>query len=315
MTAPVDNVKTVTCGVVGAGAFGAVHAAKYGASARARLAGIYDPSLERAQAVAGKYDGATAFATIEELLAACDAVSVCSPATYHGEQAGPALQAGCHVLVEKPLASSALQAAALVTLAEGKGLHLHAGHQERFVARAAGLFDAPPPRQFRSLRVTGPGERGRDVSVIMDLMIHDLDMALRLIGSPPERIEAIADMDQAIAKIWFQNGAYAELMASRVSDEPQRRNKLQWEDGGVAHLDYLAKELHSTATTPLNLDFASHPDAKDSVGANIESFLASILDGAPAAAPGREAAAAAALAEAIEHTAGLRLPIEAPAGS
>jgi predicted dehydrogenase len=155
-------------------------------------------------------------------------------------------------------------------------------------------------------RFTLPGQRGLDVSVVMDLMIHDIDMALRLIGSPPIAVNATGTADEAIAKVRFQNGALAEFGAGRRAPRPMRFTSFEWADGGVAHIDYLEKSVHNHSKQALNADFAGLPEAQDSLGANVDAFLAAILDGAPAMAPGREAAAAVAVAEAAEHLIGLR---------
>ena len=291
--------------MVGAGVFGGFHAGKYAAHPRARFAGVYDPHPERAAALAGKHEGARAFGSLEDLLAACDAITVASPASSHGADALAALAAGCHVLVEKPLAAGAVAARDLVDKAAEAGLPLHAGHQERFIARAAGLFDVPPPVKIAARRFTAPGERGLDVSVVMDLMIHDIDMAFRLIGSPPVDIRGAGTANEAVATIRFENGAYAEFAAGRRAPFGRRFTSFQWADGGVAHIDYLEKAIHNHSSLAFNTGFADMPEAQDSLGANVDAFIRSILDGAPAVAPGREAAAAAAAAEAIEHAVGL----------
>src|SRR5690606_27789144 len=223
-------------------------------------------------------------------------------AVAHYAQADAALSAGVHTLVEKPLAADAAGARALVDKAERAGLQLHAGHQERFVARAAGLFDAPPPR-FLSARRFGPvSARGTDVSVVMDLMVHDLDLALRLIGAPAEDVRAEGDADNARATVRFANGAVAEFAAGRRAPGPERTTHIEWAVG-AADIDWVAKTLRNASPHALNPDFAQAPEAKDSLGANIGAFIASVLDGAPAMAPGREAAEAASLAERIENAA------------
>ncbi len=295
----------LTCGVIGAGVFGGFHCGKYAAHERVILAGIYDPDAGRAAALAEKHDDTQAFASLEALLAACDAVTIANPAVCHGEDAMAALEAGCHALVEKPLACDGRTARALVDKADSAGLQLHAGHQERFVARAAGLFDAPAPEGLSARRFGPASPRGADVSVVMDLMIHDLDLALRLIGAAPERVTAEGDADEMRARIVFEGGAEAEFAAGRRAPGPQRSTRFDW-TAGTAEIDWVAKTLHNGSPFALDPGFADAPLAKDSLGANVNAFVAAILDGGPAAAPGREAAAAVALAEQIEHAAGLR---------
>lgn len=304
MTNPVQNGPALRCGVVGAGVFGGFHAGKYAAHERAQLVGIYDHNPERAADLAAKFPGARGFETLEALLEACDAVTIASPASAHAEQARAALAASRHLLVEKPLATSAEDARTLVGMAETAGVQLHAGHQERFVARAAGLMDARAPGRIRALRYGPPSERGADVSVVMDLMIHDLDLALRLIGDEPEAVRARGSADAIEANIAFAGGAQASFAASRTAPAPERRTRFEWESG-AAEIDWVAKRLDDSSGHGLNPDFAERPEAKDSLGANVSAFLASVLDGAPAACAGWEAARAVALAERIERAAGI----------
>lgn len=291
--------------MIGAGVFGGFHAGKLSGRPDARLIGVYDPDPQRAADLAARHPGVRPYDSVRSLLAACDAIVIASPASAHGDQARAALTAGRHVLVEKPLATDARTAAELVGLAEQKGVQLHAGHQERFVARAAGLFDAPPPRAIVARRGGAPGQRGMDVSVVMDLMIHDLDLALRLVGEAPSEIRAGGTADYVEARMRFPGGAEAFFAASRQEDGPDRKVRLLWEEG-MAELDWVAKTLSNTSAHALNPDFAAHPDARDSLGANVAAFIASIRLGEPPVAPGRQAAAAVALAHTIEIEAGLR---------
>ncbi len=302
-----DNSRILACGVVGAGVFGGFHAAKYAAHPRTRLIGVYDRNPERAAALAARHDGARAFDRLEDLLAECEAVSICSPAVAHAEQASAALAASRHVLVEKPLASGAASALALVQAAERGRLQLHAGHQERFAARAAGLFAAPPPRRLMARRYSPPQERGTDVSVVMDLMVHDIDLVLRLQRATPAILKVEGDADTMAAHLGFPNGSDAILAAGRRAGETIRDANVEWEGGGAVLIDWAARTLNAnTDSYPFDPAFGAHPDAKDPLAANIAAFIASVLDGAPAMAPGREAAAAVAVAEMIEYAAGLR---------
>src|ERR1700753_1323039 len=169
------SVPKLRIGVAGAGHFGRYHALKVAASDRARLAGIYDPDLERAKTV-GWEAGAKEMA-FETMLAVADAVIVAAPAEAHFDLAAQALKAGKHVLVEKPIAATLAQGEELGSLAKARGLVLQVGHLERFSAAyqaMAGRIGAP--LYIEATRIAPFKPRGTDVSVILDLMIHDLDL-------------------------------------------------------------------------------------------------------------------------------------------
>lgn len=214
-------------GVVGAGAFGRIHARKYAEDARVALAGVYDPDDERAQQLADTH-GVMAFDSLAELIAACDMVTIASPPSLHAGAAKAALAAGRHVLVEKPLATEAADGAELVRLAAAGRRVLACGHQERLVFEAMGLLGAPErPLRIESVREGPWTGRSADVSVTLDLMVHDLDLALQLMGRKPEGLIASArsergrTADAMEARLAF-GGGEAVFIASRVASERRR---------------------------------------------------------------------------------------------
>ncbi|MBY0423610.1 MAG: Gfo/Idh/MocA family oxidoreductase, partial [Parvularculaceae bacterium] len=203
--------------MVGAGVFGGYHAAKYAALDDVQLTSVFDTDGVRARALAGQY-GAAAAPTFEHFLDSVDVLTIATPASRHFDYAREALAAGRHVLVEKPLALSVDDADALVDLANRRRRVLQVGHQERFVAESLGLFAGlKPPRRARCRRVNPRSGRGEDVSVVLDLMIHDLDLLRRLPLGPLVAVSAAGDRDDAEAELAFANGARAILVASRTA--------------------------------------------------------------------------------------------------
>src|ERR1700733_7686970 len=238
-------------GVVGAGHFGRYHALKVAASQRARLSGIFDPDLERAKTV-GWEAGAPDMA-FEALLAVSEAVIVAAPADAHHGLTAAALRAGKHVLVEKPIAATVRQAEELGALALERGRVLQVGHLERFSAAFQALRAkiGPPlygsPLYIEASRIAPFKPRGTDVSVILDLMIHDLDLILALVDSEIERIDAIGAAvaspheDIANARLRFRNGAVATITASRISPRTERRMRIFAQNSYMA-VDFAARK-------------------------------------------------------------------------
>ncbi|MBR9825597.1 MAG: Gfo/Idh/MocA family oxidoreductase [Alphaproteobacteria bacterium] len=278
-------------GVVGAGVFGGFHSSKYVSDARTDFIGVFDPSAEKAQALVEKHGG-KAFGTLAELLAEVDVVTVACPAIHHFAAAAAALASGKHVLVEKPIASTVEEARELVALASSHGCVLQVGHQERFVFQAMGLLQVPEvPKRIFARRMGPASDRNLDVSVTLDLMVHDLDLAIALAGAPVTSIEGETDAgrfgspDIAKAVITFENGCVAELESSRVHHERDRKMRVEYEAGAL-EIDFIAKTFENATPYDLNPDFAESESAKDSLGANVKAFLDSVIEGAPVAVPG-----------------------------
>lgn len=283
--------KSLKAGVVGAGVFGGFHASKYAAHAQTELVGVFDPDIDKARALAEKHGG-QAFDTLEHLLAEVDAVTVASPAVHHFAAAAAALASGKHVLVEKPIASSVEEARELINLASSHGCVLQVGHQERFVFHAMGLLEVPEmPKRIVARRMGPPSDRNLDVSVTLDLMVHDLDLVIALAGAPIKSVEGKIDEgrfgspDIAEATLVFENGCVAELISSRVHHERDRKMHVEYENG-ILDIDFVAKTFENSTPYALNADFAETETAKDSLGANVQAFIASVVEGAPVAVPG-----------------------------
>ena len=286
-----SDITSVKAGVVGAGVFGGYHASKYAAEPRAELVGVFDPDLAKAAALAEKFGG-RAYETARELILDCDVITVASPAIYHFEAAASALARGRHVLVEKPVAASVEEAREMVGLAASHGCVLQVGHQERFVFEAMGLMRvAEQPKRIIAQRMGPPSDRNLDVSVTLDLMIHDLDLAIALAGAPVKSVEGEVDEgrfghpDIAKAVLTFENGCVAELTSSRVHDDRARTMHVEYESGTL-DIDFVAKTFVNNTPHDLNPDFGEDPRARDSLGANVSAFLDSVINKSPVVVPG-----------------------------
>jgi predicted dehydrogenase len=230
-------------GVVGVGALGRHHARHLAGLDEARLVGIHDLDLDRARTVAGEL-GTTAFDDLDALLGRVAAVTVAVPTPAHAEVGLRALEAGVPVLMEKPFAVTVAEADALIDAAARRGVQLQVGHIERYnrALRAAEPY-LDGPRYIESHRLAPFQPRGTDVAVVLDLMIHDLDLALHLTGGA-EATEVRASglpllsshLDIANARVEFANGAVALATASRVSRERIRRLRL-FQPNGYLSLD------------------------------------------------------------------------------
>jgi predicted dehydrogenase len=231
--------------VVGAGYLGSLHAEKYAAHPRARLRALVDPDAAR-RAVADRL-GVPLLGDLRQLPAEVRAVSVAVPTALHHAVAAPLLRSGRDVLVEKPIAASIAEAADLIALAEAGGRVLQVGHLERFnpaVRRLRGVL--ANPRFIESHRLAPFAGRGTDVDVVRDLMIHDLDIILTLVGRDPVEIRASGvavispTPDIANARIEFEGGCVANVTASRVSVQKLRKIRVFQPDAYVS-IDYLAR--------------------------------------------------------------------------
>jgi len=278
-------------GVIGAGVFGNYHAAKCAAHPRHEFVGIFDTNHDRVREIADKHQ-TRHFDNCNRLLSGVDAVIVASPALHHGPIALAALRAGRHILVEKPIAHDPLVAQEMIDLADKGGLVLQVGHQERFVAKAIGLDRAPKrPVAINSVRFSPRSHRGTDVSVTLDLMTHDLDMIMWLMGEKPKHISGESSVvysdnpDAARADLTFSNGTIARFEASRCEETRKRVTHIEYPDGHLI-IDFANKTYENTTGYDFNPDFNDDPSASDSLGAATNAFTESILDGAPVVVPG-----------------------------
>jgi predicted dehydrogenase len=296
-------------GVIGAGHFGRFHALKIAASKRAALSGIHDLDAARAAHIGAEAGGAPAL-SLEALFAASDAVVIAAPADAHFDLAERALLAGRHVLVEKPLAATLAQADRLAALAHETGLVLQVGHLLRYAAEHKAIADRiTRPLYIEATRIAPFKPRGTDVSVILDLMIHDLDLVLSLVDSDIESVDALGAAvsspfeDIANARVRFANGCVATITASRISLKTERKMRL-FSQEGYCSADFVARKLTMIGRErgiPVpgtegflleEVDWQDH----DVLEAEHAAFAASILDGAKVivdAAAGRRALAAA----------------------
>lgn len=283
--------------------FGRNHANKIKANPRATLVGIFDLSPERAEALAADME-TDAFTDLSAILAQVDALVVATPAIAHGCVARAAIDAGKHCLVEKPLAATAADADILCQHAVERGVVLQAGHQERYIFKAMGLFEVEErPTFLEATRVGLPSIRGADVSVTMDLMVHDIDLARLLFRAEPIKIRATRlagtpeNPDAVEAVLIFDGGGEARFLASRAAEERDRRMTIGYSNGEVA-IDFIAKSFSDGPDFGLHSDFATR--IPDPMGAATADFIAAILGERQVAIPAADGAAAVRIAEAID---------------
>jgi len=227
---------TLKVAVVGVGHLGKWHAEKYAAAADCELLAVVDNNLPVARDIAQKH-GARAFSDYHEILPLVEAVSIVVPTSLHYKIASEFLEAGIHCLIEKPITETATEAETLIGIAHGKGLILQVGHIERFNSVMLGIAEHLQQPQFlESTRLAPFSLRATDVSVIHDLMIHDIDIILDLIDSPIRKISAngiavLSDtIDIANARIEFENQCVANITASRISRKRERKLRIFQKD-------------------------------------------------------------------------------------
>jgi predicted dehydrogenase len=235
--------------VIGVGYLGRFHAQKYATLPNSELVGIADPS-EASRAAVGAELGVPTHADYRELLGRADAVSVVTPTPLHFSVAKAFLEAGAHVLVEKPMTTTVEEGVALVEAARRARRVLQVGHLERFNAAVQAVQPIlTVPRFIESARLAPFKHRGTDVDVVLDLMIHDIDLILSIVRSPVVSIDAIGssvfsnEIDIANARLRFANGCVANATASRVSLKTERRLRLFQDDA------YVSVDLHQKVLT------------------------------------------------------------------
>lgn len=239
--------------VLGTGSLGKEHVRIYSelmAAGQVELVGIYDSVAETARKIGAKH-GVRAFNSVAEAAASADALNIVTPTVTHFELAKRMLEQGKHVLVEKPMTDNTAQAAELVQIAQQRNCVLQVGHVERFNPVFKYLETAAPqPRFIETHRLSPYPARSTDIGVVLDLMIHDLDVVLAFVKSPVTSVDAVGipvlskSEDIANARLRFANGCVANLTASRVS--PERMRKIRVFSGGdtpsYISLDYRAQE-------------------------------------------------------------------------
>ncbi|MCX8237368.1 MAG: Gfo/Idh/MocA family oxidoreductase [Akkermansiaceae bacterium] len=234
---------SLRAGVAGSGSMGRNHARCYSLLGEVELTAVYDADLERAKAVADEF-GAEAVDSLEALAEACDLASVAVPTVAHLEVGGDLMKRGVHVLMEKPIAPSVEEAKELVTLAAEHDRILQIGHIERFNPVMRELeAKLNRPKFIESHRLSPFPNRSIDIGVVLDLMIHDLEIILHLVKSPVASIDAVGvpvltkSEDIANARLRFENGCVANVTASRISPERMRKIRV-FQDDGYLSLDY-----------------------------------------------------------------------------
>jgi predicted dehydrogenase len=225
-------MKPLRVGVIGVGHLGSLHAKMFAAIPEATLVGVYDVDQAKADKVAQEY-GAAPFDDIDKLLAGVDAVSIATSTTAHFDVAARAIDRGVHMFIEKPITQTVEEANQLCALSGQRGLVVQVGHIERFNPAILALEGfGIAPLFIESHRMAQFKPRGTDVAVVLDLMIHDIDLILTFVKSPVRQIDAsgvavVSDtIDIANARLQFENGCVANVTSSRISQRAMRKMRL-----------------------------------------------------------------------------------------
>jgi len=242
--------RPVPVAVIGVGALGSRHARLYASLPQAELIGVADTDLVRARSIGQKY-GVPATADYRELMSRVRAASVTVPTVAHRQVAVDLMEAGIDVLVEKPMAASAEEAGEMLALAQERNIVLGVGHTERYNPAVEAVIEyCRDPRFIEVHRLASFSPRSLDIDVVLDLMIHDLDVVASLVRSEVRQVEAIGvavlteRADIANARLRFESGCVANLTASRISQDKMRKLRV-WEKDSYVSLDYLDQEAWS----------------------------------------------------------------------
>ena len=240
-------MRKIKVGVIGVGHLGRYHTLNYAKMPEVNLVGVVDLNMERAFSVASEAR-CKAYDTLDSLLKEVEAVSIAVPTDQHFKIGEEVLKHGIHCLVEKPISKTLEEADSLVNLAKEKGVVFQVGHVERFNPAMQAITDLNiEPKFIESHRLAPFNPRGTEVAVVLDLMIHDIDIILSLVKSPVEKIDAsgvavVSDsIDIANARIRFKNNSVANLTASRISQKKMRKMRLFQKDTYIT-VDFLEKK-------------------------------------------------------------------------
>ncbi|MFO8003775.1 Gfo/Idh/MocA family protein [Thioalkalivibrio sp.] len=288
------------CAVIGVGHLGKWHAAKYAQLPDVELVAVVDSNAATARATASEH-GCAAVLDHRNLLGKVDAVSIAAPTTLHYAIARDFLDVGCHVLLEKPITTTIEEAEALNQLAEERDLVLQVGHLERFNAALQRLLESPlNPRFIESHRLAPFKPRATDVSVVLDLMIHDIDIILDLVDSPLTEVRAsgarilTGDIDIANARLEFADGCVANVTSSRVSTKSERRMRI-FQPHGYASVDFqnriltmhhLGDDAPGTGVPEIHSGEWAF-DTSDALLSEIQAFVAAVRGEQPVVVSGR----------------------------
>lgn len=241
-------MKKLRAAVIGVGYLGRFHAQKYAALDDVDLVGVVDASRERAEEVAAEV-GTAAFTDYRPILDSVDMVSIVVPTPYHFSVARECLEAGRHILLEKPITQTVQEADELIRLAEARSLVCQVGHLERFNPAVLALEGVLKNPQFiESHRLAPFKTRGTDVNVVLDLMIHDIDIILSMVPSGIKVVNSVGvpvlseEVDIANARIQFDNGCVANVTASRVSRDAVRKIRIFQSDAYIS-IDYQSRKI------------------------------------------------------------------------
>ncbi len=287
-------MEKIRVGVIGVGRLGAEHARIYSAMEEAELAGAADIDPARGAEIAGKC-GTAYFPDYRMLEGKVDAVSIAVPTDRHCSAASFFLERGVHVLLEKPVTETLEQADRLIELSEAKGVILQVGHIERFnsaLSRASN--EIKNPRFIECHRLAPYQPRGTEVSVILDLMIHDIDIILDMVRSPVAEIAALgvnvlsADIDIANARLSFENGAVANITSSRVSREKLRKLRI-FAPNSYVSINFLDQSATSCRRKDGNIAVEQISVEKDEpLRLELEHFIYCIVHKKPPLVSGRQ---------------------------
>ena len=294
-------MQPVRTAVIGVGYLGRFHAQKYAALPGSQLVAVVDARPDARDKVAAEV-GCRAVADYRDILGEVDAVSIATTTPAHFPIAQECLEHGVHVLVEKPVTETPDQARALIEAAGRRGCILQVGHLERFNSAILALEGVlGTPRFIESHRLAPFKERGTDVNVVLDLMIHDIDLIQSLVGSPIVSIDAVGtsvfsrELDIANARIRYANGCVANTTASRVSMKMERKLRLFQDDAYVSIdlqqkvLTIVRKPPAGTAVTPGQVSIEERSfEQGDALRFEIEAFLRSIREGRPPVVSGED---------------------------
>ena len=303
-------MRNLRVGVIGVGYLGQHHARLYNKHPGVTLVGVADFNRARCQTIAEQY-GTRAFPDVAELLNEVEAVSIAVPTSAHHAVVKTSLQAGVHVLVEKPIAATREQALDLIELAQRQACLLQVGHIERFNPAIQAVRSHIGRPTFMECYRLGPfGTRGTDVDVVRDLMIHDLDIILSLNLGAVEEVRAAgvsvlsSTIDAANARITFETGCMANLTASRISSSHLRELRLYQRDSYIS-VDYRARRgtihrrsLHGNGS-PAVSDASAHEMADEPLKLELESFIHSVSTKTPPVVSGHDGLAALDLAHQV----------------
>ena len=292
-------MKTIRAAVIGVGYLGQFHAEKYQQIPEAKLVAVVDTDEPRCVELSEKYQTRAVF-DYREILDQVDAVSIAVPTCFHYKIAKDFLEHGVHVLLEKPITTTIEEADDLIRIAAGKKAVLQVGHLERFNPAVVATENVlNNPRFVESTRIAPFKPRGTDVNIVLDLMIHDIDLIMAFVGSPVREIRAVGapvltdKEDIANARIEFENGCVANITASRISFKSERKMRIFQPDAYIS-IDFQNRKLfvaRKEGMTPSGPSISVDDktlDAGDAIMDEIRSFLHSIVSGAPPKVTGED---------------------------